>query len=315
MQPTAELAAEDQATAGLELGSFAAPFLTDGRGSLVVATYNIRYAVGSFLISGSLLRRAGLARPARRARLVSANLRRASALLGGAGRLPAADVVALQEADRGTVRAGGRHVARELAERLSMRYAYAWAETPVDARPQEKQWYLDFEERIRPGESGDTGVGLLSRLALADVRRLELPQSDCPWRPRLAVAATVRLGDGSEVHLLNVHIDPHGTVGERVAQQRAVIDEAERLYGTRPTVILGDFNTLTREARDATYALLTSRGFTTPMPPGTGTWRAGLLRLHTDWIFVRGARVLRWGVGRTRGLSDHWPVWAEIEAD
>jgi endonuclease/exonuclease/phosphatase family metal-dependent hydrolase len=36
------------------------------------------------------------------------------------------------------------------------------------------------------------------------------------------------------------------------------------------------------------------------------------VRHHFDWIFVRGARVLRWGVARVRGISDHWPVWAEI---
>jgi endonuclease/exonuclease/phosphatase family metal-dependent hydrolase len=51
------------------------------------------------------------------------------------------------------------------------------------------------------------------------------------------------------------------------------------------------------------------------MPSGTPTWRAGLLRLHADWIFVRNARVVRWGVARGRGISDHWPVWAEVEAE
>ena len=50
------------------------------------------------------------------------------------------------------------------------------------------------------------------------------------------------------------------------------------------------------------------------MPTGTGTWRAGLLRLHPDWIFVRGPRVVRWGVARPLSVSDHWPVWAELEA-
>jgi len=25
--------------------------------------------------------------------------------------------------------------------------------------------------------------------------------------------------------------------------------------------------------------------------------------------------VLRWGVARVRGISDHWPVWVEIEPE
>src|ERR1044071_6279430 len=47
---------------------------------LVVATYNIRYAVGSHLIGGSLLRRAGLGWPSRRPRLVGQNIRKAAKL-------------------------------------------------------------------------------------------------------------------------------------------------------------------------------------------------------------------------------------------
>ncbi|MEJ7710160.1 MAG: hypothetical protein WKF84_09920 [Pyrinomonadaceae bacterium] len=44
---------------GLEVGGFSegAPAVSS---RLVIATYNIRYAVGSFLITGSLLRRLGI---------------------------------------------------------------------------------------------------------------------------------------------------------------------------------------------------------------------------------------------------------------
>ncbi|MDQ3917947.1 MAG: hypothetical protein M3348_05675, partial [Acidobacteriota bacterium] len=79
---------------------------------LVVTTYNIRYAVGSHLIGGSLLRRLGVSRPGRRARLVAGNVNKAARILSDGARMPRADVLALQEADRGTRRAGGQHVAR-----------------------------------------------------------------------------------------------------------------------------------------------------------------------------------------------------------
>jgi endonuclease/exonuclease/phosphatase family metal-dependent hydrolase len=277
---------------------------------LVVATYNIRYAVGSRLISGGLLRRLGVARPSRRPALVGGNIRTAARAFSDGARMPAADLVALQEADRGTLRAGCRHVAAELASALRMAYAGAYAPTPRDVDHQPKQWYLDFEERIQKGEQGDTGVALLSRLPLEEVEPVALPWSDCPWRPRLALSARVRFGRGA-LHVLNVHIDPHAGIEEQLEQHRAVLSRAEG--AGEPVALLGDFNTLTKPACLAVRRFLESKGFETPMPTGAGTWRTGLLRTHPDWIFVRGPRVLRWGVARRLSVSDHWPVWAEIE--
>ena len=80
-----------------------------------------------------------------------------------------------------------------------------------------------------------------------------------------------------------------------------------------PTILLGDFNTLSKRSCLEMREFLEARGFTTPFQTGTPTWRAGLIRLHTDWIFLRGAEIKRHGVARPLGVSDHWPVWAEIE--
>ena len=303
----------------VERGRFVAPGArpTDAsataRGSrLVVCTYNIRYAVGSFLISGSLLRRVGVSRPGRRASLVAGNVVRAARALSDGVRMPPADLVALQEADRETVRAGGRHVARELARELRIDYAHASMHHPRDVPPVERQWWLNFEEQLRAGDTGETGVALLSRLPLERVERVELPWSECRWRPRLALAARVSLG-GKQLHVFNSHIDPHAEAGNQIAQHEAVLARAEELSRGGPVLLLGDFNTLKRDSLAATRRLLESRGYSTPIPTGTPTWRAGLYRLHADWIFTRGARFLRWGVARGLSVSDHWPVWAEIE--
>ncbi|HEV2860115.1 MAG TPA: endonuclease/exonuclease/phosphatase family protein [Pyrinomonadaceae bacterium] len=298
-------------SARLETGGPAPPGPASTPARLVAATYNIRYAVGSRLISGGLLRRVGVSRPSRRPALVAGNIEAAARAFSGGALMPAADLLALQEADRGTLRAGGRHVAAELAAALRMAYARAYAPTPRDVEPEPKQWYLDFEERIAKGEEGDTGVALLSRLPVTDVSTVELPWSDCPWRPRLALSARVPFGR-SGLHVLNVHIDPHAGIEEQLAQHEAVLASAEA--ASLPTLLLGDFNTLSKRAAVAVRAFLESRGFETPMPTGTGTWRAGPLRLHPDWIFVRGPRVVRWGVARPLSVSDHWPVWAELEA-
>lgn len=285
---------------------------TEPRRRLVVASFNIRYAVGSFLITGSIGRRLGLKWPARRPRLVARHLKRAAQALSDGRLLPPADIVALQEADKWTARAGGHDVARELAQELGMLYARSAAPPPGGEEPKSKKWYLDFEEHMESGGAGDTGVAVLSRLPLSNVERQELPWDECAWRPRLALRATVENGS-NRLHLINSHIDPHASIIGQLKQHAAILERAAELSGA--VVLLGDFNTLSKRSCLETRRLLESHGFRTPFATGTATWRAGVVRLHTDWIFVRGARVRRYGVARGLGVSDHWPIWAEIESE
>ncbi|MBX5478833.1 endonuclease/exonuclease/phosphatase family protein [Pyrinomonas methylaliphatogenes] len=280
---------------------------------LIVATFNIRYAVGQRLISGGLLRRLGLRRPRRRSSLVARNICLAAQAFSAGRHLPCPEVIALQEADRGTKRAGGHHIAYELAQMLGMCYVHAAQGLPRETAPRPKQWYLDFEESIAVDDDGDTGVALLSRLPLLEVERIELPWFECAWRPRVALAAQI-LMEGTPAFIFCVHIDPHAAIENRLVQHEKILAEAEERAGSRPIIIMGDFNTLSRRACEETRDFLESRGYFSPQPTGTATWRSGPIRLHTDWIFVRGLRVVRWGVARSIGkISDHWPVWAEVE--
>jgi endonuclease/exonuclease/phosphatase family metal-dependent hydrolase len=276
---------------------------------LVVASYNIRYARGPYLISGGLRRKLGLMslrhRPEHVGRMISA----AARAFSDGKLLPRADVLALQEADKGTARTGGHDVARELAEQMGVEWTHAPAGIPRGVVPIKRQWWLDFEEPIGLQDSGDTGVALLSRLPLTDVTRIDLPWQECPWRPRLAVAATILIGP-HEVRLFNAHVDPHAASDGQLAQLEVIAAQAEA--ATLATIILGDFNTLSRQKCIETRNFLEARGYTTPYPTGTATWRGGGLRMHADWIFVRGVKIERWGVAKPLNVSDHWPIWAEI---
>jgi endonuclease/exonuclease/phosphatase family metal-dependent hydrolase len=215
----------------------------------------------------------------------------------------------LQEADKGTKRAGKHHVARELAEQLHMAWAHAPAGIPRGVKPKDRQWWLDFEEPIELYDAGDTGVALLSRLPLHNVKRIDLPWHECAWRPRLAIAATVAVGE-TELRIINAHVDPHTPVDGQLEQLEVLVAEADSFPG--PTLVLGDFNTLFGNKVQETRKFLESRGYATPIPSGTTTWRGAGLRLHADWIFYRDLEIKRWGVARPLNVSDHWPVWAEI---
>jgi len=277
---------------------------------LLLASYNIRYAVGSHLISSGLMRRLGYNFPSNRAAAINRNIRAAAEAFSSNSLLPPPDILALQEADKETARAGGSHVAAELAAELDLPFVHVGAGLPRGVRPKQREWWLNFEEQIGIDEEGDTGVALLSRVPLKELTRIDLPWHDCAWRPRLAMAATIEFGDES-LRLFNVHIDPHGPLDNQHQQTEAVLTEAQKHDG--PVVILGDFNTLSKQKAVEIRKLLESCGYATAFPTNVPTWRGAGLRFHADWIFVRGVRVNRWGVARALSVSDHWPIWAEIE--
>ena len=275
----------------------------------MLASYNIRYAVGSRLISSGLCRKIGYNFPANRAAAVLENIRVAAAAFSNNSLLPPPDILALQEADKQTARAGAQHVAAQLAAELGLPFVHVGGGLPRGIQPKQREWWLNFEEQVGINEDADMGVALLSRVPLADVTRIDLPWHDCAWRPRLAMAATIELGD-QRLRLFNVHIDPHGPLDNQHQQTEAVLVQARQHDG--PVVILGDFNTLSKQKAVEIRKLMESHEFSTPLPTKLATWRGAGLRFHADWIFVRGLSVGRWGVAKPLNVSDHWPVWAEI---
>jgi endonuclease/exonuclease/phosphatase family metal-dependent hydrolase len=277
---------------------------------LVIASYNIRYARGPYLISGGVRRKLGLMSLRRRPQHVGRMIEDAARVFANEKLLPRVDVLALQEADKRTVRTGGHHVAQELATHLDMNWVHAPAGIPRGIKPAQREWWLDFEEPIDLHDKGDTGVALLSRLPLTDITRIDLPWHECPWRPRLAMAATISCGE-RKLRIFNAHIDPHAASNGQLEQLEVIADQADA--ASEPVLIMGDFNTLSKDKCGETRSFLESRGYTTPIPTGTPTWRGAGLRLHADWIFSRGLKIIRWGVARPLHVSDHWPLWAEIE--
>lgn len=303
----------NMSTDSIEMGNARQPGESaEKRTRLVLASYNIRYAVGRYLIASGLLRKLGYNFPTGRAEAIRQNIRLAAEIFSNNELLPPPDILALQEADKETGRAGKQHVAARLADDLGLEYVHVAAGLPHGIKPKEREWWLNFEEQVAIDDAGDMGVALLSRVPLKDLERIDLPWHDCAWRPRLAMAATITLSD-QQLRLFNVHIDPHGPLDNQHQQTEAVLELAEKHVG--PAVILGDFNTLSKQKAIEIRRLLELHGYTTPFPTRIPTWRgAGIIRFHADWIFVKGVRVNRWGVVRPLNVSDHWPIWAEIES-
>src|SRR5687767_8371050 len=145
------------------------------KSSLVLASYNIRYAVGRFLILSGLLRKFGYNFPGRRADAIERNLAAAAATFTNNRLLPAPDILALQEADKMTGRTARRHIARSLAEEMKMSYVHAGVGLPLGIQPKQREWWLNFEEQVGSDDKGDMGVAWLSRMPLTDVELIDLP--------------------------------------------------------------------------------------------------------------------------------------------
>lgn len=201
-----------------------------------------------------------------------------------------ADVVALQEVDRGTARAGGE----DQAQRLGDAAGYG---------------HVRFFKAVAWGR-GDYGIALLSRRPLAEERVGILPNED-GLEPRIHATALLDTGEAQiSVHLTHLtHVQPR----LRLAQARRIVERVEACAA--PHLLLGDFNALPgsaphralcRALDDAFRARGAGPGGTYPLP-----WILPTVRI--DYVFAsRDVGIVSARVERTRA-SDHHALSAEVE--
>ncbi len=184
---------------------------------------------------------------------------------------------------------------------------------------------LGMASAYAPGHDQDTGtegVAILSRWPLSDVEIIELPYHHVVVNSarRVAVAATAMTDDGP-VRVYAVHLDNRISPSARVAQLAPVLARTRRWPG--PVVIGGDFNTSpfswlgavvplpSGRQDDAVERAVRAAGLTTPTTASgpTSKW----LNMRLDAIYTRGVAVRRFGVSHDVRLSDHLPLWADVD--
>lgn len=200
-----------------------------------------------------------------------------------------ADLVGLQEVDRGVERTQRRDLPAELARLTGLQ--------------------VRFERNIIH-QGGDYGNAILSRFPIRSFRNFPLPQKG-PGERRGLLEVVVDVG-GHEVVFLNTHLDHRADDGERllgVDELRARVAAA----GDRPVIAVGDFNArpdsrpiraLSEFLTDAWSAVGQGPGFTIPV-------RKPSRRIDYVWITPRSLTPLRMEVLTTEA-SDHLPIIAEI---
>jgi endonuclease/exonuclease/phosphatase family metal-dependent hydrolase len=242
---------------------------TPAPSELKVVSYNIRYRVGD-------------------------DLKQLIKLLKEDPEIGGAHVIGLQEVDRNKKRTGNVNTARQLAEALGMRYA--WAAPP---------------DTDKDGEE-ETGCAILSPFPLTDAARILLTHEGPDGRRRVAVGATVQVGR-TPVRVYSVHAETRMPVAKKVEHWQAVLDDLRNFPDAAGAIVLGDLNTIKGKDVKAARRLFAGEGFTAPHPDGEKTWRTFVFKLKLDWLWLRGLEASASGIDKKVGLSDHWPLWATVK--
>jgi endonuclease/exonuclease/phosphatase family metal-dependent hydrolase len=186
-----------------------------------------------------------------------------------------ADVVALQELDRGLPRSGMVDQPAELAAKLGME--------------------VTFYPTLQRSE-GEYGIGVAARRGLDEVRYIPLPQADDEEKRGAIVA------EFDPLRIVATHLS---TARSARRLQLGALHDLVRAW-TGPTVLLGDLNTPAGGLRG-----LLSEGWEGAFGHRTLLRRIG--RRQIDHVLVtRGVRILRAWTIRTQA-SDHLPLIADLE--
>lgn len=165
------------------------------------------------------------------------------------------DVLLLTELDHGMARSGNRFVAREIAERLGVNYAFA----PVYIALQKGSGV----ESEMEGENTLSihGLAMFSKWSMRNVHAVALPNGkDKMWgkEKRLgylrALFADIEHPAGT-FRAVTIHLDAHCSRAHRKRQIELILDHLDTLEPI-PTLIGGDWNTTTFNSQSSTRAIM-----------------------------------------------------------
>lgn len=247
------------------------------------------------------------------AKILNWNIERGLHLAGieAAMRATQANLCIFQEVDLGARRTHGEDVARELAEKFGMNYA----------------WAPEFQElsQSTPAGAAYHGQAILTTLPIRSTRILRFANQSGFWKPRPLLISSLpifqrreggRIAQISELDnggrllvIYNLHLESRGDEQLRLRQLNEVLADARRYPEGTPVIVAGDFNTMSRHS--PLIDRLNQAGYRSCF--GNRRLRTHVIIGALDWVFLRGpiqaddARVLR-----DVHASDHFPIALEV---
>jgi len=199
------------------------------------------------------------------------------------------DLVALQEVDQGTARAGGVNELTELGRLLGMHAVFGKT--------------MEFQ-------GGDYGVGVLSRAPIVRTDQHLLPGA-AGREPRTALTVYVAMGEHDPLlQFTSTHLDQGRDPVNRIAQA-SYLNELLAGDGREPSILAGDMNS----AEDAEVMQILGEHWTDVVTDREVT-ELGRVQRRLDYVMARPAS--RWRTLDSRVVdatiaSDHRPVLAVLE--
>lgn len=213
-----------------------------------------------------------------------------------------ADVILLQEVEYHLREGLGR--ADQIANTLGFECVYA----PASIR----------------GARATHGLAVLTKLPVLAVEIVQLPFFRLAFRSRRRIALRVELQTPQgPLQLYNVHLDTRINIKHRLEQLMAVVENF-KTQELLPTVIAGDLNTIQAQflirtvpiffadQRKKVVKFLKEHKFVTRRIRGY-TMKQGIVRFNLDGVYVNGLRIINSGVEREIKVSDHAPIWVDLE--
>lgn len=165
------------------------------------------------------------------------------------------DLLLLTELDYGMARSGNRFVARNLAERLKLNYAFA----PVYIALQKGSGVE--AEAVGENTKSLHGLAMFSKYPIKNAHAVALPNGKDKMfgkEKRLgylrALVADIEHPAG-DFRAVTVHLDAHSSRAHRHLQMKIILDHLDALPERLPTIIGGDWNTTTYNAQSANRAI------------------------------------------------------------
>ncbi len=198
-----------------------------------------------------------------------------------------ADVVALQEVDKNTLRSGSLDEARLIAEKTGLYYQFFKA--------------IDHD-------GGDYGLAILSRSPIKKAKLVPLPQQILAEK-RILAYATIAFG-GQKFILANTHLDATKTPENRIMQMQHILKELQNIK--LPIFLCGDLNSV---ADSETIKLLDTQFKRTCIENCPGTTPVISPRRTIDYIATKNSNftLLEYKVLDETYASDHRAITATFK--
>ncbi len=173
--------------------------------------------------------------------------------------------------------------------------------------------YVYVSASVHPKTGRDFGNAVLSREPLEARLVVDLPhKARVGGQSRNAISAVARF-DGYPITLCATHTEiPAMSAAKRLDQFNALASAAEG-FATPHVIVGGDFNTVTRKGVRSLIGVFEEANFLHVSIDAVTTLRRIGQDFTLDHVFARGLTPIESGVVHGLDVSDHAPIWAELE--